>query len=129
MQDPDKPTPRRQRVKTEGPNPPNGDLDIEIAVGEDDRPFCDPYYAHVLRGHCIRWNFDGPWTVIFKGRTPLQGGQFVVHSGEAPVRIAADAPPAHYPYSVIVVGVSERPSGKPAQTILFDLACPEMILG
>ncbi len=128
---PDTPTTRRPRVKTEGPQNPSDQLTIGMEIDDAGRPFCNPYYAHVLRGSRVKWNFDGAWTIIFKGRTPLRGKQFTVNGyGDMPeVKVAEDAPAAHYPYSVIVVGVDNKAFGGPTPTIFFDLACPEMIIG
>jgi hypothetical protein len=120
------PTPRKPRVKTEGPVPPGG---VNIFIDDAGRPFCEPYYGHADPGAQVRWCFDGPWTIVFKNRTPLKSGQSVVHGygNEPPVRIDGNAE-GHYPYDVMAFGVDDHTFFRqPTPTIFVDLACPEMI--
>ncbi|MBZ5580964.1 MAG: hypothetical protein LAQ30_01940 [Acidobacteriia bacterium] len=120
------PTPREPRKKGEEMAPPNGSITIKI--DPTGRPFCDPYYAEVHAGDQVGWNFEGPWTIVFKNRTPLQDGQHVVHGydDKPQVTTARDAH-GHYPYSLSALGVDDSTFGKPTKTIFCDVACPEMI--
>ncbi|MFB3829074.1 MAG: hypothetical protein ACE15B_20065 [Bryobacteraceae bacterium] len=116
-------TSRSPRVKNEGPAPADG---IEIKIGENKRPFTDPYYAHTRRGAMIGWRYPGAWTIVFRNRTPLANSQFMVYGhGNAP-RVQIDLKAAgRYPYSLMVEAYDEPGS---TLRIYVDIACPEIII-
>ncbi len=108
---------------------------IEITIGDDGRPLCDPFYAHIdpddTKKMTLRWNYKGgSWTIRFlDGRTPLEDGgmQVTGSEGEAhsPSQISASAT-GHYRYAVAAARFDRE---KNAVVVALDATCPEVVIG
>ena len=82
-----------------------------------------PAVANVARGDSITWNAGGPFTLVFRERTPFD--EAVLHSEPTGnshavrMNVREDAPPGIYYYAV---GIA-TPDG-----VFVDAGCPAVIV-
>jgi hypothetical protein len=83
-----------------------------------------PAVSNVAQGELITWSFEGPFTLVFRERTPFDDA--VLHSEKETATsqivkklVRADAPPDIYYYAV---GIGTKDG------IFVDAGCPAVIV-